>query len=65
MAENTIRSEKYEEIVENKPIGGQRNDAQELSDLVDQRSRSGRHIAISGGYQRLPYEICDRISAGQ
>ena len=39
MAENTILSEKHEEIVENKPVGGKRNDTQDLLNLADQRSR--------------------------
>ena len=35
MAENTIRTRKYEEIVEKKLIGSQRNNAHEPSDLAD------------------------------
>lgn len=52
MADYTISSEKHEEIVENRLIGGQRNNAQGPSDLADQWSRSDRHIAIGDGKQR-------------
>ena len=48
MADYTIKQEKHTEIVETEPIGGQNNNAQEPSNLADQRSRSDWHIAIGG-----------------
>jgi len=59
MADYTIRPEKHEEIVKNRAIGGLINNAQEPSDLADQRSKSDRHIVTRDGKQRLPYESCD------
>ena len=53
MAENTIAKEKQGEMVKIELNGGLNNDAQELSDLVDQWSRSDRHITIGDGKRRL------------
>ena len=53
MVENTIESEKHEETVENRPIGGQRNNTKEPSDLADQWSRSDWHITIGGDRRKL------------
>jgi len=54
--DNTIGRQKHKETSEMKPIGGQRSNAQELLDLANQRPRSDRKSAISGGKQRLSVE---------
>lgn len=53
MENYTIGPEKHEEIVKDKAIGGLNNFAGKPSDLADQWSRSGRHIAIGSGKRRL------------
>ena len=53
MADYTIGPEKHEEMAKNRVIEGVDSDAQQPSDLADQRSRSDRHITIGGGRQRI------------
>lgn len=54
-ADHTIEKEKQEEMAKNRVIRSQRNNAQELSNLANQRSRSDRHITI-GVDRRSPLE---------
>jgi len=49
MAENTIAREKHEEMAQKNLSRGLSNIAQEPLDLVNQRSRSNKYIAIGGG----------------